>query len=234
MNLSTAGFQLTAPLNHIGGVINAGTANTTGTAANGTIAGTPAFWIGYNQPLGMSANNLIYQAVATGNISNPVFSIGDQIVINSTIVTLTGTTLSQAITDLKTAGFNAGQNSSNQLTLSQSYAYTMSGQGAIDAGLPANSSYTNQFHPYGGSGLTGGRFITTRYEYHLTGYVNGQFTHAGHLLTNNFDALDNSDLLLCNSTAQVSCIHGGVYLTPQDISYLDMLIYNFLHAIGAQ
>jgi hypothetical protein len=88
------------------------------------------------------------------------------------------------------------------LTLAESYAFTMSGQGATDAGLPVNSSYTNQYHGFGGAGPTGGRFIATRSYYHLTGYLNGEPNSTGHLLANNFDALDNSDLLLCNGSGK--------------------------------
>jgi len=84
--------------------------------------------------------------ISTGAVANPVFTIGNTIIINGVTVTLTGTTLSQTVSDINSAeitNITASISVGNQLVLQNSNGgnIVISGTAATTAGIVTKNGY---------------------------------------------------------------------------------------------
>jgi hypothetical protein len=127
---------------------------------------------------------------------------------------------------------NNAHSSNGNVVGTASYAIQINAGNEGVANLHASSGLIT--YPIAGS-PSSSRCVSTRNLWHNVAYRNGA-TIAFHALVNNTSVsqFDNTDLLLANGPGQVACAHGGIYWTPDDVLAFDGLIYNFLHAIGAQ
>lgn len=94
--------------------------------------------------IGSNAWKAARDTIATGTVVNPTFTISNTIIINGVTVTMTGTTLAQAIIDINanitlTAAGIAASNSSNRLRITDTNGLdiTIAGSDAAAAGLSA-------------------------------------------------------------------------------------------------
>ena len=109
-------------------------------------------------------------------------------------------------------------------------------QNKLDARLlNANAAFGNIII-FGAPNTTKGYYLATRKEYQISGIINGSLFAASYVSgapNTPTVPLDNTNIILSNGNNLTSCAHGGVYLSPDDASYLYNLFYAYLHAMGA-
>lgn len=198
----------------------------------GTIVGSPAFTAdrGIKGSYGVSY-------IDTGiNLSTSGFQLtSSQNHIGAVMYNGTNQTIAQS-SHIGTAVSGAEDNSTYNLRVSGGYWIynrNLSGTGNNQYNIPGFGA--NLFQPLVNYA------VVNRNEYSLQYYVypfeyNTYYPSYGYsngITNSTTNALDNANLVIGNcSIGTTSLVHGGVYLTQDDMKYLYQLIYNYLVGMG--